>query len=342
MSYCPPSAPATCFKNLIGLRGCISDTSTSGIYLDDIGITIDELNQYITGYYTGEQLFKDKFKFSLELIANAIHTYLSPKYKAHSVVASARAGMYLDNKVAVSGEANQLKGINFEFCNDDSYLDLYIASISLHTNFTGDIDVYVYDLIQNRLLDTIVLTATAEEISEVFVNKTYKSDRKRLNIAIVYDSENITSYKGQLKNCSSCGDPYIHNTYTHIRGVKVPEFLDKLKRNVTPQSDTAGMSIEYSVSCNHSDYLCAKNNMIAIPILYRTAAELMEYGLNISPNSRTNTTITINRDILKDRIDFYNKKYEESMKNLLHNILLPTDVKCFVCNEKGKHTVILP
>lgn len=345
MSYCPPTTPPNCFKDIIGLRGCVSPVSTSGFYLDEVGVTMEELNQFITGQYTtGEKLFKDKLNFTIKLIVDSIHTNLSSRYKAISLIDSARAGIYLDNKESVAGQANMLKGILYEFANTDSYVDLFIASISLHTDFTGDIPIYIYDLIQNKLLDTIILSSTAEQISTVYVNKSYKSDRKKLHLAVVYDSENINAYKGVLKKgCSTCGsEPFLRNNYTTIHAIKLPELLPKIRNNVSLQDNTGGMSIEYSISCNHTDYLCVKNNMIAIPVVYRTAAELMEYGINIAVNKRTNTTVTINRDVLKDRFDFYFSRYQQSMKDMLGNMLLPTDSKCFICNEKGKHAIILP
>lgn len=160
---------------------------------------------------------------------------------------------------------------------------------------------------------------------------------------MVYDSEGINSYRTVLRtDCSGCSDPFITNQYLRIKGLKLPELLPKIVSNVSAQTDTAGMSIEYSVQCNHSDYLCTMNNMIALPVLYKTAAELMEYALNISVNTRTNTTTTINRDVLKDRYEFYESKYREFMKVLLDNILIPSDEKCFVCNQKSAHKIILP
>lgn len=344
-TYCPPEIVPGCFTNLIGISGCRNEPNPAPVLMiNDIGITLSELEQYITGdYRTGEALFNAKLKFALTTVFNSLQTFLSPKYKAHSIISSSRAGQFADNKIAVPGQANFLKGQYFELINTDSYVDIFISQISLFTNFTGDIPIYFYDLTQDRILETVTLSSVAEEISVVQVNKIFKSNRKKLSLAIVYDSENITSYRTVLKtNCSGCSDPYITNQYLRIKGIKLPELLPKIISNIAPQQDTAGMSVEYSIQCNHSDYLCTMNNMIALPVIYRTAAELMEYALNISVNTRTNTTTTINRDVLKDRYDFYESKYKQYMKTLLDNILIPSDEKCFVCNQKGKHAVVLP
>lgn len=344
-TYCPPEVVPNCFTNLISIDGCRNPVvPTSGLTMNNIGINLPELEQFISGdYRSGEQLFQDKLKFALNIVFNSLQTFLSPKYKAHSVVASARAGQYNDNKFAIAGQANFLKGIYFDLINTSSYVDFFAASVSLHTDYTGDIPIYFYDLVQDRILDTMTLTSVAEEISVLHVNKLFKSNRKKLSLAILYDSEGINSYRTTLKTgCNGCSDPYITNSYLRIKGVKMPELLPKIVSNVSPQQDTGGMSVEYSMQCNHSDYLCTMNNMIALPVIYKTASELMEYALNISVNTRTNTTTTINRDVLKERYDFYENKYKQFMKTLLDNILIPSDEKCFVCSEKGKHAIILP
>lgn len=342
--YCPPSEVPDCFTNLISISGCRNPVVPSAGFINEIGITLPELEQYISGeYVTGEALFQAKFKFALRVVFASLQTYLSPKYKAHSIVSSSRAGQFLDNKSVVAGQANFLKGIYFDLINTTSYVDIFISQVSLHTDFTGDIPIYFYDLVQDRILETLTMTAVAGEISILAVNKTFKSNRKKLSLAIVYDSEGINSYKTVLRtDCSGCSDPYITNSYLRIKGIKLPELLPKIVSNVSPQQDTAGMSVEYSIQCNHSDYLCTMNNMIALPVIYKTAAELMEYALNISVNTKTNTTVTINRDVLKERYEFYERKYKEYMKTLLNNILIPTDEKCFVCYQKSKHEVILP
>lgn len=343
--YCPPSEVPGCFTNLISIGGCRNEAvPTSGLMMNEIGITLPELEQYISGdYQNGEALFNTKLKFSLNVVFNSLQAFLSPKYKAHSIISSSRAGQFLDNKVVVAGQANFLKGIYFDLINTTSYVDIFISQISLHTDFTGDIPIYFYDLVQDRILETLTISAVAGEVSILAVNKIFKSNRKKLSLAIVYDSEGINSYRTVLRtDCSGCSDPYITNQYLRIKGLKLPELLPKIVSNVSAQQDTAGMSVEYSIQCNHSDYLCTMNNMIALPVIYKTAAELMEYALNISVNIKTNTTVTINRDVLKDRYDFYERKYKEFMKTLLNNVLIPSDDKCFVCREAAKHVVQLP
>lgn len=343
--YCPPSEVPGCFTNLISIGGCRNEAvPTSGLMMNEIGITLPELEQYISGdYVTGEALFSTKLKFSLNVVFNSLQAFLSPKYKAHSIISSSRAGQFLDNKVIVAGQANFLKGIYFDLINTDSYVDIFIAQVSLHTDFTGDIPIYFYDLVQDRILETLTMTAVAGEVSILAVNKVFKSNRKKLSLAIVYDSEGINSYRTVLRtDCSGCSDPYITNQYLRIKGVKLPELLPKIVSNVSAQQDTAGTSVEYSIQCNHSDYLCDKNNLIAMPVIYLTAMQLMEYAMNISVNTRANTTVTINRDVLKDRYEFYKEWYKFYMKTLLNNILIPSDDKCFVCMQKSKHVIIEP
>lgn len=344
--YCAPEV-SRCFENLISLRGTCNDRSpSSGIWLDQLGVTVQELNQYLTkDYKDAEALFLTKKRFAITNVTNAIHTFLQPRYKAHSVVSSTRVGQPKDDKIFVLGGTNELKGINFEFCNQDSFLDLYVSQINLFTDFTGTVNVYVYNLITEQLLDTIEVECTAGEISTEFVDVTYKSDRKRLNLLFCYDSTSVNSYKTVIgSSCTDCAvqSGIFQNQYTIIRGAKIGTAESKLRKNLAKLGETGGMSIDYNISCNHEDYLCNLSNMIALPVAYQTAFEIMAHAINNASNFRTNTTVTINSDTLKEKRDFFEKQFNKSIKNVLSNVIMPQDTKCFVCHEQSAHKIVVP
>jgi hypothetical protein len=314
--------------------------------MNELGISVQELNQYLTkDYSSADELFIAKKKFAIINVTNAIHAFLQPRYKAHSVVKSERAGQPKDDKIFVLGGANELKGINFEFCNHDSYLDLFVSSISLFTDFTGTVNVYVYDLITEKLVDIIDVSCTAGELSTEFIDKTYKSNRKRLNLLFCYDSTSVNSYKTIIgSGCKDCAvkSGVIQNQYTIVRSVKIGLNESKIKKNLTHTGETGGMSIDYNISCNHEDYLCNLSNMIALPVAYRTAFEIMQHAVAEAPKFKTNTSVTIDSENNKERRDFYEKQFNKSINNVLGNVIMPNDSKCFVCNEKSAHKIVAP
>ena len=113
-------------------------------------------------------------------------------------------------------------------------------------NTTGNVSVYVYDLIQNKLLDTITVAAVAGNISTYWANKTYTSYRKKMHLFIGYDSSAINSYQStvSMETCADCGggiQPYSCNRYVKVVGSKVASASSKILSNTTNMSETGGV-----------------------------------------------------------------------------------------------------
>ena len=335
-----------CFDDIIGLRGsCTTPASTSGLWMDDIGIDLAELDSIINkSQIDSVDFFEKKREFALRQIIQLIHTHYSDKYKTNTILRSGRIGFGKENQEVVAASA-VLKGIEIELCNDDSFVDVFVSSISLQVNTNGVVNVLVYDLFQNLLLDTIPLTAVSGRTVTVYPNKLYKSVRKELDIIFVYDATNFSSVKTMItqsgcKGCGSGGSMNYLNQYLSTRSVSIPSASAKIESNLTGISDTGGLSLMYAIQCNYEEWLCTISNSIALPVLFKTAYEVMDYTINNS--LRLNTATTINLETAAKRRDEYDKRYQDSIQALLQNIKLPQDEKCFECRQKSKHVVILP
>lgn len=336
-----------CFEDIVGLRGsCAEPTSSSGLWIDDIGIDLAEIDSIINkSQIDSIDFFEKKRDFAIKQIINNIHTHYSDKYKSNTVLRSGRIGYPKENLEVVTGSAI-MKGIEIELCNQDSFVDVYISSISLQVNFVGLVNVLVYDLFQNKLLDTIPITTTVSgEITTVYPNKTYKSVRKELDIIFVYDATNFSSVKttvtqGGCKSCGDGGSMVNLNQYLSTRSISILAADSKIESNLTASPDTGGLSIMYAIHCNYEEWICTIANLAALPILFKTGYEIMDFAYNNS--LRLNTTTTINYDSLLKRRDEYNLRFQESIQNLLQNIKLPNDEKCFECRQKSKNVIILP
>lgn len=344
MAYCEPEHP-TCFENIIEVKGnCTGKTAYSGIYLDDIGIKLGELNDIVgSEYVNGEELFYEKRNYAIKSVTSSVHTHLSSDYKAKSLLESMRVGQFQDNLQVVAADVNQLKGIYVEMCNQDSFVDFFLNFLELQLNFTGNVDVYVYDTIQNRLLDTFPVPVVAEQISQWYVNKTYKSDRKRLSLFIGYDTTGTASFKTYLRNgvsCWSCDNYWMNAQYVKFSGARIAVADDKILRNFTRTGETFGMSLNYSINCNHEDWLCSHARALAIPIALYTAKEIADYAVNVS--QRANPKTFIDAEKWKARHDKYDSDFDKRFAEVINNINLPTDSRCFVCSPKIKHAIILP
>ncbi len=336
-----------CFDDLIALRGACYDTvPTSSLWLNDLGIDMNFVGQVITkDYKDADDFFNRKRDFAVRMVSNQIHNFLRPKYKASTVIENFRIGQGEDNLKQVVG-SGFLKGIEIDLCQSRSYLDVYVSEIALQISTTQSVDVLVYDLVQNKLLDTITVDCVANEITRVYIKKTYKAERRGLDLFIGYDSTGISANTTRLKkNCINCSGNYqseISNSYSKIRAVQIDQSGQIIKSNLDYLNETGGLSVVHSLGCNHENWLCSISNQMAFPILYKTAALMIDHGLSATQDQRANTTVTINKELWKERMDRMEFYYSESMNNLLQNIKPPSDEICFACKDNLRHVIMLP
>jgi len=336
---------SACFDNLINVKGNCPDqvVPTSGIWMDDGGINMDFLNSIIEApFNSGGDLFNAKYSLAIKQISNRINSHFADKMEVDYLLGGARLGHMGDNYSLVSAEA-KLKGIEMEICNTNSFVDLFINTITLTVNHTGNVPVIVYDVLTGQQLDSLTVACTSGIPSTLIVNKLYKSNRKKLDIILVYDASAIDSIQTYVtrSGCFSCSNNayYFNNSYLRANGVKIDSADDKYKQELEIISETGGMSINYSVQCNQQDWLCSFVNLLALPLYYKVSEEIYDYALKSKKRLNTNT---LKSDALKEAKEEYAEKYSEELSNILSNIQLPSDDKCFRCKRRSMHKIILP
>lgn len=341
----------TCFENIITLTGnCEDATSVSGLTINDLGIDKAELNSIVTAdFVDGEALFNRKRDFAITTIENLVYTHFSNYFKANSVLDSQRIGFAQENKTLNAVSANTLKGIWVEICNDTSHVDFNLGEVSLFTSTTGNVSVLVYNVTEGRLLDTLTVACTAGRISTLILNnKIYQSSRRNTQLFICYNATavaNYTTYAMDSQNgrvgCSTCGNrggkfsPYIYGS-----GASGASGSAVIYNNLTRTTDTGGLSIQYSVTCNHRQWLCTFVNSLALPILFRTASEIADFAIQNSKQLNRSTIIDMER--WRERKASYDEKFTTYFDSVLQNIKMPTDQMCYECRLPYRHAIILP
>jgi len=233
-----------------------------------------------------------------------------------------------------------LRGLKLTLHNGANYLNLELSALSLFLDFTGDVDVFVYDLDQGFLLDTITITCIAGQKTELYPHRVYRSSYQPLNLFVGYDANGIDSYKTLTRSSVCCGSYGRNTQYLKSHGSTVTG--DVINQNVSSINDTAGLGVRYSIWCDPYQWMCTYAQMLSLPIAYKAASEIYRRGLMVSPNTRTNNSTTVNADLLKSNFEFHDSKYRESMDRLLKNIHLPTNEACFSCNPVTRHAISLP
>ena len=338
---------ANCFDNLISIRGaCTETTATLEMYLDDFGVTLTECESYVTKTYpSAEDFALNKISSAGKMLSSEIQRSFMGKMRTTPLIENNRAGHYLTDMQSDALLNATMKGIEFTFYSKSSFVDLYVDFIELFTDFTGTIDVKVYDLYQNKLVDTITVTCVANQISRKTVGKKYPSYRHDMNLIFVYDASTIGSFKTTTNStyCSSCeGANYWVdcNSYTRARGVQVGTATNKIAENMNGVGYTGGLSVGYSINCNYDLWLCSVGQMLVMPLIYKSCALIMFAALN--ETDRINSRTTINREQAQRKFDWFETAYREQMEMILPNIKIPTDNLCFECNNRIKTRIALP
>ncbi|MFA9221055.1 MAG: hypothetical protein ACEQSL_07700 [Sediminibacterium sp.] len=341
------SAPSisllSCFSNIIGFRGVCDDVdSTSGLYANDLDINKDFVDQIITRQFSGALDFHQrKLAFAIKEVVDQTLNFMSKDFRVNTLLQNIRLGKMQDDLSLIAGDGNY-KGINIDLNNSESYLNLFVNEIALQISTSQIVNVFIYDLIQDKLLKTVPVTCVANEISRAYPQFTIKSDRQKLNLLFCYDSSGISANTTYLRtggSCSTCNGNSngISNPYENVQSVKIDGSAQKIKSNLKNIGETGGLSVVHSLSCNHESWICSFSNMLAMPILYRYGIIVMEYAQSISPNDRQNTTVNINADEIKARLEVYKERYNESMNNAMSGLKVPDDKECFTCRSAMHH-----
>lgn len=331
-----------CFDNIIGIdKKCSADVPSSNLFIQDLpGVTV-KLADLAADEETesGVSLINEKITFATNSILQDIREYMLPYMKVKSLVENNTIGYYQDDLTAVAAEAGFRKGIQVKIDNH-RYLDFYINSIKLQTNTSGATSIYIYNLITGKLLDTIAITTVADVPTEVFVQKSYKTENQKLNLFVAIDG-NVGTYQTGLSKsqlgCTTCKGGY-QNNYAVFQNSKIATAGPFTNVSTRATTYTTGLSINYSISCSVDVFACNISNLLAWPILHKTGAELMR---ELQYSRRLNSIIVIDKTMNEKLREEFDAEYVKSMQRILQNISVPND-ECFVCQQKVKSIVRVP
>jgi hypothetical protein len=334
---------ADCFTDIIGIRSaCATAVSSSGMFIEDIGITTKECDSYINSEYkNGLELIQDKMDFASRVLKATITNEFSSKINTASLIDSKLLGQYQDSLQMKSGISGSLGGISITLNNTQSYYDVFVNSVSLQLDYTGSVDVLVYDLISGVLLDTLAVDCVTNEISTKVINKVYSSPKRKMDLIFVYDttgksSNNTILYQG----CGPCQAYKYNNYYLSAAPIYLESSAAKIRSSLQGGAHTFGLSVNYSIQCSIDKWICEIANLMAFPLLYKTGELIMEYALMIS--KRINSDVSVDAERNERKLSAYANAYNDHLASSIKKIRLPKNDRCFSCNESAIIKIILP
>lgn len=341
-----------CFENLVGIRTECGDQtpSDSELYIQDLSfIDLKLADAIVSDQDSGVQLLRDLYSRAVNYLINDIRVRMNPYFKQGSVLENNTVGYYAYQRNIINGSAGVYKGIQLQV-RDLTYLDLFFSSLSIWVDYSGDIDIEVWNLTTGKLLDTIPVTTVAG-VQQVIPTtyKKYANNGQNLNLFIGYNSTGINSYQANIYNylipfsygsCVTCLNPvgWFRNRYVWILQQSIPAASDKIQGNLNSSTDTGGLSVTYSLQCSMEKWLCQMRNQYAYALMHRWGVEVLKEA---SMSNRLNSLVVLNKDAKQAlQLDF-EEIYQKSMQNSFRNIRLPNDV-CFNCNKHVLTGIAMP
>lgn len=329
----------TCIDQLIGIKDPCDNTQYPN-YLDSIGITLQELDQYyLQNNANGKQLFEEKKAFAWKVLTESLFNHLGYAMQGNTVSENSSVGYYEENSKLKPAITGKYTGIEIESCNPSAPVSLYISTLRLNIDFTGQVDVKVFDLNTKKLIDTIPIDAVSGQEVSVFVNKTYRSQRQHLHLAFVYDSQPYQSNvvrRGYCGNCSNTHGFANCSKTIRARGIQSDVALDIIS-NVKYKTEAFGMFIDYSLQCDYELWACGFSNKLVLPLMYLIGSELMDYSIGSSGKVRNNNAV-IDVETNIARRDGMMMKYHEHLNLVLKHVQIPEDYFCFKCRKPYIYT----
>lgn len=331
-----------CLDNIIGIhRNCNEVEPTSGLWIQNLeGMNMSVVNAAVDNEtISGVTLIEEKITHAQNAIVAQIRTQLANKVKVGSIIESDTIGFYKDNLRVVAAESGKLKGIKIRIDNYP-HLEFFLSKIFLKLSQSLATEIYIYDLLSDTLLDTIEITTEAKKAKAVLVNKAYQTNKQRLHLFICIDAGVSDTYQTNLSNagCASCYDSGYGNKYISFSGSSIDSGDQVIDSNLSSNSGTSGLSLEYSLTCSVEPFICSMGNIIAWPLLHKVGAEIMK---ELQASRRLNSIVNIDSDLNQILQERWENEYMASMGAILNNIQVPNDI-CFNCNSRLKKAVAIP
>lgn len=333
----------TCLNNWIGVNDGSSNTSDSGVYINDLsGVELLRLNQLINDDDSDYSSIWEKVRDSaLRKFSSDVTAEFSKRYKLKSINQSLDFGRIVDTSTTTASGAfyrGFIKELNDSSANyTESNLKLLsIGTVKIYMSSAESTTVKVFDLDTKEELYTTSVTGVIGW-NTVKINQQFDSYR----VFVCYDSTNITSVKldvSQLSTICVCDG--------NIRGASAT-IADPY--TVTKGNDSFGLSAVISEQCSFQKLICNNKYNFTTPLLYLMGIALCNEALfsdTISPITTSDRPRVLE---FKTRLelDYYGgqrgdegnaMKVKGALETAIEGVNLNLDDECLECNATMNST----
>lgn len=346
-----------CLTDLIGIRGeCSPVVPSSGLFIDDlVNIDKNKAEKIMDKESNGFAWIKTRINEAGIQVSKEVETHFYSHFRRESIIENDTIGYYRENTPTVAADAAKERGIRIKLDYKDNF-SIFIRDITLYITTSGAVSVKIYNVITGKVLDTISIITVADVPTTKIINKTYTSENQILHLAILYE-QTMTAYSTNLDfgSCVSCGQ-YYRNKYIQAFGAEVRTGETKINSNISQKSNTFGMVVNYGLNCDIEPFLCNHMNVLANPIRYKAAAEILRHA---KFSTRINSFIFGYNEKIDELVDYYEEQYmgymygkflqggsaavpgKQVQKGIIDKLALPNSI-CWKCDKRINNEVRLP
>lgn len=312
-----------CLTGYIGLRGACSDsTPESGLYINDLpSISLKALSSFANEEQENfKGFFEEVERFSIQQIKGDIMVKKSKYFDKQILLATQNTGRY-DVPYETVTASNHYKGVYLEM--DDSYYGvIQLNHVQLYLSSAVDSTIYIYDANNGQLIDSKAFSGSVGS-NIIQLNSKIFTYGQRVRLFVCYDA-----------SISNSINTYTYDkfpTYLISRAGKVSKSSSILESNIDFDNESAGLVLNFNVSCEIDGLICQNREFIKMPYWYLLGKNIMLQAMH---NTRFNKYTMLGKEELKELHDYYADNYDESIKAALDSIELTTDGICFGCSKK--------
>jgi hypothetical protein len=333
-----------CFRDTVGVRYCTPGTPAFRYFINYLpGVSLKQLDKISNEEQKGFLgVWNDIQERALVNMEHQILNHFTSYFKTDLLIQNSQFGQFQET-ITNDVQENKFKGV-YLYGSLYKYLELKIRTITFYSQGpVTDAEFYIYDTVSGALLETITtdLITGYNTIDVDFVKFNGLRDYERLFIC--YNDANFLGVQtfGQFVNEDLIGDCNSRfSTENFIgNGGTCDNSSQVLTANIQNPSNTYGLSVNFTVGCSLSAYICQFRDKFKHAWIQLLGAEIKNEQLNSDRLNRY--TLTESEDSMMEKYTMYMDNFKESLKTVFDNLNIPDDM-CFDCNTSSYSTYLMP
>lgn len=335
--------PLECLRDYIGIRGCGRPDPLSGLWIQELGITLENIDKIASPEqqnFLG--VWDDVQTRAIRRLQMAVTSYFSQKYKLNRIKEVVNLGLNIDTNITTPADA-QWRGFIYKanLQNDEPRSPLQRADfqwLSIYVPTAGlTITVAAINLVSGAI--TVIKTFTSivgnndiEVNTQNFFTGTFIGF-----YASGFPSAQILLDQESSCDCAcsiDCCDGVLMGATIDGASIAAADIT-----TLETGNNTFGVRAIFSLRCEWDALVCTTKSYWANALWYCCAEELMYETIY---TSRLNKFSTTGKEAAKERREEFKNRFHEELQMAVDCVTLDESDCCIECNEQIIKTVVCP